>query len=143
MILISACLLGRNVKYSGGNNLCPWLAKYYNAEDFTVFCPECLAMLPIPRPPVEIQNGSGEDVLNGKACVKDKTGLDVTREFLSGAQKALQIAKNKGANYAGTFSGGRKCGNGVAAELLMQHGIKVYTEETITEEELIKILRDK
>ena len=148
MILISACLLGRNVKYSGGNNLCPWLAKYYNMEDFTAFCPECLAMLPIPRPPVEIQNGSGEDVLN-----------DVTREFLSGAQKALQIAKKKGANYAilkarspscgcgeiydGTFSGARKCGNGVAAELLMQHGIKVYTEETITEEELIKILRDK
>lgn len=68
-------------------------------------------------------NGSGEDVLNGKACVKDKTGLDVTREFLSGAQKALQIAKKKGANYAilkarspscgcgeiydGTFSGGK------------------------------------
>ena len=48
MILISACLLGRNVKYSGGNNLCPWLAKYYNTEDFTAFCPECLAMLPIP-----------------------------------------------------------------------------------------------
>ena len=43
----------------------------------------------------------------------------------------------------GTFSGGKKCGNGVAAELLMQHGIKVYTEETITEEELIKILRNK
>ena len=41
------------------------------------------------------------------------------------------------------MSGGKKCGNGVAAELLMQHGIKVYTEETITEEELIKILRDK
>ena len=110
-------------------------------------------------PPVEIQNGSGEDVLNGKACVKDKTGLDVTREFLSGAQKALQIAKNKGANYAilkarspscgcgeiydGTFSGSRKCGNGVTAELLMQHGIKVYTEETLTEEELIKILQNK
>jgi hypothetical protein len=31
----------------------------------------------------------------------------------------------------------------VAAELLMQHGIKVYTEETITEEELIKILQNK
>ena len=124
MILISACLLGRNVKYSGGNNLCPWLAKYYNTEDFTAFCPECLAMLPIP-----------------------------------GAQKSLQIAKNKGANYAilkarspscgcgeiydGTFSGGKKRGNGVAAELLMQHGIKVYTEETLTEEELIKILQNK
>ena len=61
MILISACLLGRNVKYSGGNNLCPWLAKYYNTEDFTAFCPECLAMLPSP-PAGRIQNASGEDV---------------------------------------------------------------------------------
>ena len=39
MILISACLLGRNVKYSGGNNLCPWLAKYYNTDDFIAICP--------------------------------------------------------------------------------------------------------
>lgn len=156
MILISACLLGRNVKYSGGNNLCPWLAKYYNTKDFMAFCPECLAMLPIPRPPVEIQNGSGEDVLNGTARVLDKTGLDVTQEFLSGAQKALAIAKRHGVTcaifkarspscgvgqiYDGTFSGGKKDGNGVTAALFIQHGIKVYTEETLTETELIKLL---
>lgn len=159
MILISACLLGRNVKYSGGNNLCPWLAKYYNTEDFTAFCPECLAMLPIPRPPVEIQNGSGEDVLNGTCRVMDKEGKDVTVEFISGAQKTLAAAQKYNANFAilkarspscgcgtiydGTFSGTTCPGNGVAAALLMQHGIKVYTEETITEEELIKILRNK
>lgn len=159
MILISACLLGRNVKYSGGNNLCPWLKKYYNTTDFTPFCPECLATLPIPRPPVEIQNGSGEDVLVGAACVKDKTGLDVTTEFLSGAQKSLAIAQKLnvtcailkarspscgcGQIYDGSFSGAKKDGNGVTAALLMQNGIKVYTEETLTEKELIKILKKK
>lgn len=156
MILISACLLGRNVKYSGGNNLCPWLAKYYNTQDFMAFCPECLAMLPIPRPPVEIQNGSGEDVLNGTARVLDRTGLDVTAEFLSGARKALAIAKRHGVTcaifkarspscgcgqiYDGSFSGSKKDGNGVTAALFIQHGIKVYTEETLTETELLKLL---
>ena len=159
MILISACLLGRNVKYSGGNNLCQWLAKYYNTNDFIAICPECFGVLPIPRPPAEIQGGSGEDVLNGSAKVTDKDGKDVTQNFISGAQKALALAKKHNANYAilkarspscgcgtiydGSFSGGKCNGNGVAAALLMQNGIKVYTEETITEAELIKILNQK
>ena len=159
MILISACLLGRNVKYSGGNNLCPWLAKYYNTDDFIAICPECFGVLPIPRPPAEIQGGSGEDVLNGTATVADKDGKDVTQNFINGAQKALAYAKKHNANcailkarspscgcgmiYDGTFSGGKKAGNGVTAALFLQHGIKVYTEESITEEELIKILKEK
>lgn len=159
MILISACLLGRNVKYSGGNNLCPWLAKYYNTDDFIVICPECFGVLPIPRPPAEIQGGSGEDVLNGSAKVTDKDGKDVTQNFISGAQKALAYAKKHNAScailkarspscgcsmiYDGTFSGGKKAGNGVTAALFLQNGIKVYTEETVTEEELIKILKEK
>ena len=159
MILISACLLGRNVKYSGGNNLCPWLEKYYNTDDFIAICPECFGVLPIPRPPAEIQGGSGEDVLNGSAKVSDKDGKDVTQNFISGAQKALAYAKKHNAScailkarspscgcgmvYDGSFSGGKKAGNGVTAALFLQHGIKVYTEETITEEELIKILKEK
>ena len=159
MILISACLLGRNVKYSGGNNLCPRLAKYYNTDDFIAICPECFGVLPIPRPPAEIQGGSGEDVLSGNATVADKNGKDVTQNFISGAQKALAYAKKHNANcailksrspscgcgmiYDGSFNGGKKAGNGVTAALFLQHGIKVYTEETITEEELIKILKEK
>ncbi len=158
MILISACLLGRNVKYSGGNNLCPWLAKYYNTEQFIAVCPECFGALPIPRPPAEIQSGSGEDVLKGTARVTDKEGKDVTAAFISGAEKALQLAKKHHAScailkarspscgcgtiYDGTFGGGKKQGSGVAVALLMQNGIKVYTEETITEEELLKLLAE-
>ena len=159
MILISACLLGRNVKYSGGNNLCPWLAKYYNTDDFIAICPESFGVLPIPRPPAEIQGGSGDDVLNGSAKVADKDGKDVTQNFISGAQKALAYAKKHNAScailkarspscgcgmiYDGSFNGCKKAGNGVTAALFLQHGIKVYTEETITEEELIKILKEK
>ena len=83
----------------------------------------------------------------------------MTAEYRRGAECALETARREGVLaavlkerspscgsgeiYDGTFSGARKCGNGVAAELLMQHGIKVYTEETITEEELIKILQNK
>ena len=62
MILISACLLGRNVKYSGGNNCARGWQNIITRKILRRFCPECLAMLPIPRPPVEIQNGEGKDV---------------------------------------------------------------------------------
>ena len=115
--------------------------------------------MPIPRPPAEIQGGSGEDVLNGIAKVTDKDGKDVTQNFISGAQKALAYAKKHNAScailkarspscgcgmiYDGSFSGAKTAGNGVTAALFLQHGIKVYTEETITEEELIKILKEK
>ena len=93
------------------------------------------------------------------AEVSDKDGKDVTQNFISGAQKALDYAKKHNAScailkarspscgcgmiYDGSFSGGKKAGNGVTAALFLQHGIKVYTEETITEEELIKILKEK
>ena len=141
MILISACLLGRNVKYSGGNNLCPWLAKYYNTDDFIAICPECFGVLPIPRPPAEIQGGSGEDVLNGSAKVADKGGNDVTQNFISGAQKALAYAKKHNANCAILKARSPSCGCGMIYDGSFSG--KVYTEETITEEELIKILKEK
>ena len=55
-VLISACLLGDNVKYSGGNNLTPELVtllEKYNVKIVKI-CPECFAGLPIPRVPSEI-----------------------------------------------------------------------------------------
>ncbi|MCI7224514.1 DUF523 domain-containing protein, partial [Fusobacterium sp.] len=67
--LISSCLLGRNIKYSGGNNLTPKLVeilKKYNVELVEV-CPEAFGGLSIPREPAEIINGKvlnrvGKDV---------------------------------------------------------------------------------
>ena len=56
-VLISACLLGDNVKYSGGNNLTPELVtllEKYNV-DIVKVCPECFVGLPIPRVPSEIR----------------------------------------------------------------------------------------
>lgn len=92
-------------------------------------CPEQLGGQATPRPPHEIING------------------DVTAEFLKGAYETLKIAKEmdiniailkarspscgKGRIYDGTFSGAKKDGNGVTAELLMRNNIKVYSEEEL------------
>ena len=76
-----------------------------------------------------------------------RDGNDVTEEFNKGAKNALHLAKlynidfavlkagspscGKGTIYDGTFTGNRISGNGVAAELLIANGYKVYTENEL------------
>jgi uncharacterized protein YbbK (DUF523 family) len=142
-ILVSACLLGVNCKYNGANNKVDQLIENMENVTFIPVCPEQLGGLTTPRPPAEI---IGENkIINNK-------GLDVTKEFLIGAEETLRIAKlyqckyaimkerspSCGSNqiYDGSFQGKVKAGAGKAALLLEEHGIKVFSEENY--EELIK-----
>ena len=59
-VAVSACLLGENCKYSGGNNRCERLLEVLHARpDIEVIpvCPEVAGGLPTPRPPAEIMGG--------------------------------------------------------------------------------------
>lgn len=133
-ILVSACLLGENCKYSGGNNKCDaviGLEKYF---ELIPVCPECFGELPIPREPAEI---IGDRVLN-------KSGEDVTASFVDGAEKTLYIAREGncpaallkerspscgyGEIYDGSFTGNVCAGNGITAQLLADNGIMVFGE---------------
>ena len=140
-VLISACLLGDNVKYSGGNNLTPELVtllEKYNVKIVKI-CPECFAGLPIPRVPSEIR---GDKVFS-------KDGWDITEEFLSGAEKTYQIAKRKQVDFAilkerspscgnsfiydGSFSGKVIEGQGLTAKKLSKENIIIFSEENLKE----------
>lgn len=148
MILVSACLLGHKVKYNGGSNSHELLLKYNERGRFIAVCPECFAKLPVPRPPMEIQNGNGRKVINGRSCVKDENGMDTTSYLLDGADKVLKIAEAYQAKVAickegspscglhrvhdGSFSGRYLSGSGVAVAVLEQAGLKVYSEEEMT-----------
>ncbi len=137
-ILVSACLLGVNCKYSGKNNENESIKKLSEKYELVPVCPEELGGLSTPRPPAEI---IGERVLT-------VDGNDVTENFFLGAEKTLQIAQQNhctiailkegspscGSNtiYDGTFSGTKKQGSGITTHLLRQHGIKVYSEDDIS-----------
>ncbi len=156
MLLISACLLGENVKYNGGNNYCKLLKKYKNLGLFLPVCPECLGNLPVPRPPAEIKNGTGHMVLEGEAKVLDKSGRDITENFINGAEAVLELAQQAGIKYAilkarspscgagkiynGNFDGTLIGGDGITAALLKKHGLKIYTELDLTEDLLEELL---
>lgn len=136
-ILVSACLLGLPCRYDGKRVPCE---KVMELKDFAVlipFCPECMGGLSTPRPPAELRDGL---VINAE-------GLDVTAPYRSGAEQALQLCQafgirkailksrspscGKGQIYDGSFSKNLIEGNGITADLLLQNGIEVLTEEEL------------
>ncbi len=138
-IIVSACLLGDNCKYSGGNNLNQNIID--DLKDFTIIkiCPEVFGGLPIPRIPAEIIN---DKVIN-------KEGIDVTKQYYDGANIALELARKNnvkkailkakspscgvGKIYDGSFTNTLIDGFGVTANIFKQNNIELYTEENYQE----------
>ncbi len=147
MRLCSACLLGINCRYDGRTKSNSRLIEIAKDGSLIPVCPEQLGGQATPRPDAEIFGGDGSDVLAGRAKVIEPGGNDVTKNFVSGAEEVLKIARILGVKevilkqrspscgcaqiYDGTFSKKIIKGDGVTAALLKQNGIKVITEEDV------------
>ncbi len=147
MIIVSACLLGKNYRYDGDNNLSPVLNELLKDKEIKLVCPEVDGGLPIPRPPAEIVGGQGYDVLKNRALVKSKEGEDITSFFLDGSKRMLDdideneiefaVLKARSPScgtkeiYSGEFNGRLIPGPGVGAAFLKKKGIPVFSEEEI------------
>ena len=134
-ILISACLVGLNCKYDGGNNETPKLMELMKEYDFIPVCPEQLGGLKTPR--------LGAERKEDKVITKD--GTDVTKEYQKGAEEVLRLAKKLGVKKAilksrspscgygeigdGTFTHHMTEGDGVTAELLKKNGIEIIPSD--------------
>ena len=141
MILVSACLVGINCKYSGGNNYNQKIFDLVKEGKAIPICPEQLGGLNTPRKPVELK------VINGKRYAIDNEGHDLTENFERGALEVLNLAKNLNINkailqprspscgvnkiYSGNFDNKLVDGNGILTELLKQNGIDVLTPNEI------------
>ena len=155
MILVSSCLAGLEVRYNGTHSLDNRISQLVEENKAVTICPELLGGFSTPREPAEIVGGDGEDVLDGKAKVVEKSGKDVTELYIKGAYATLEKAKRINATivvlkenspscgssmiYNGEFKGKKIVGNGVTTALLERNGIQVISEERITdflEEEL-------
>ena len=136
-IMVSACLLGENCKYNGGNNLSKKVMKFIEGHEVIPVCPEVMGGLPTPRVPSEIVNG----------VVTMTDGRNVDEEFRKGAQIGLDLAKKNnvdlvilqsrspscGVNtvYNGEFTNTKVNGSGITAGLFKKKGIKVITEKDV------------
>lgn len=136
-IMVSACLLGENCKYNGGNNYSRKVAEFIKGHQVISVCPEVLGGLPIPRIPSEIVGGT----------VMTKDGRNVDGEFRRGAETAFEKAVSEEAElvilqsrspscgakkiYDGTFSGKTVEGQGIFASLLTKNGFRVVDVEDL------------
>lgn len=131
IIAVSACLLGENCKYNGGNNRDEAVLEFVKGHKVIPVCPEVMGGLPTPRIPSEI---CGDEVIN-------REGFSVDRQFREGARKALEAVTEAGAElvilqsrspscgvlniYDGSFSGTTIPGKGIFARLLEENGFKM------------------
>jgi len=150
--------LGEAVRYDGGDCL------HHLSLEFTMLiqqwkkkglllplCPEVAGGLSTPRPAAEIQ---GDKVMT-------VSGEDVSLAFESGAQAALNLCQTFEIKLAilkesspscglklindGTFSKQKIAGQGITAQLLLKHGIKVFNEfqlDLINQDEFFHSLND-
>ncbi|MBT9776574.1 DUF523 domain-containing protein [Clostridium sp. MCC353] len=136
-ILVSACLLGVQCRYDGTGALSEGIKKLMEEHTLIPVCPEIMGGLATPRDPAERR---GDRVLT-------QNGADVTDNYKRGAEETLKLAElyqcrcavlkerspscGCGRIYDGTFSRCLTDGNGMTAELLLEHGIEVKGESQI------------
>ncbi len=137
MIIVSACLLGENCKYNGGNNYHPNVVSYVQGQEVLAICPEMLAGMGCPRTPVEIVDG----------VVMDRDGNNVDAILRQGVARAMDLVLQEDIQcailqsrsptcsvkqvYDGTFSGKLVEGAGIFAQALEASGIQVIDAEDI------------
>ncbi|WP_432695448.1 DUF523 domain-containing protein [Marinobacterium sp. YM272] len=151
-ILVSACLLGSQVRYDGNHNLIehPVISRWKQEGRLIAVCPEVLGGLPTPRSPAEVQS-------RFPLLVTDRDGEDRTPQFLAGAELASDIAREHNcccalmkarspscgnrSTYNGRFSGELVNLPGVTANELIREGRPVFNEEEI--DQLIQFVESR
>ncbi len=138
--LVSACLCGIPCRFNGKSSRDPKVEKLVRMRRAVPVCPEVLGGLSIPRQPVEITQGGGEDVLSCAAGVISGSGEDMTPFLLRGAFASLKIAKKFKVKKALMKQRSPSCGcgqikrkgslakgDGVTTALFKREGIRVIS----------------
>ncbi len=136
-VLVSACLLGRNCKYNGGNNRNRAVLDFLRGHEIVAVCPEVAAGLGTPRTPVEIVSGVVRDQAGNSYDAALRAAVARILEEIAplGIDCAVLQSRSPtcGVNqvYDGTFSGTRIAGSGVLAQALKDAGYRVIDAEDI------------
>jgi len=131
MDMASACLVGVNCRYDGGEKTETAIRERFMRGEIVPFCPETLGGLTVPRSPMRLDGGTGADALDGKARIVSETGGDtemLTGALIKGAEKSAAIAAAIRPEKIYLKSKSVSCGvteNGVTAELLKRAGFRL------------------
>ena len=136
-ILVSACLLGENCKYNGGNNYNAAVAEFVKDKEVLEICPEMMAGMGCPRTPIEIVDG----------VLMDRNGNNVDASMREAVAQAMEMIRKEdiqcavlqsrsptcGVNqiYDGSFSGKLISDSGIFAQALKNEGYRVIDVEDV------------
>ena len=136
-VLVSACLLGENCKYNGGNNYNTAVAEFVKGKEVLTICPEIMAGMGCPRTPIEIVDG----------VLMDRKGNNVDASMRKAVAQALELIRKEeiqgavlqsrsptcGVNqiYDGSFSGKLVSGSGILAQALKNAGYQTIDAEDL------------
>lgn len=141
LIVVSACLMGENCKYNGGNNRKEALVQWIEGKKVLTVCPEVLGGLTTPRACAEIVHGT----------VMNTDGENVHEAFVTGADRAIElmgtpedvemvILQSRSPScsvkqiYDGSFTGRLVDGQGVFGKKLKKLGYHVVDIEDFMHE---------
>ena len=130
-ILVSACLIGENCKYDGGNNRNEKVLEFLKGHEVIPVCPEQLGGLPTPRPCSEIVKGIVTNCRGDSVDYEFRLGADIALKTAQAEQIDLAVLQSRSPScgvrqiYDGTFSGTKTDGHGIFAEKLIESGFKV------------------
>ena len=136
-ILVSACLLGTNCKYNGGNNFCPAAVKLAKEQEMIPVCPEMAAGFGCPRTPIEIVDGVLYDRDGNNVDAPMRRAIEQLLLQLADEEIEYAILKSRSPTcgvkqvYDGTFSGKLVDGMGLFAQALRDAGYRVVDSEDL------------
>lgn len=138
-ILVSACLLGHNVRYDGKSKPSNQIIELSKNHELIPICPEFMGGFRIPHDPIENKNGR----------IVTKNAKDETAKLIKGSKIALDkylvnncafaILKSKSPScgrdyiYDGNFNNTLIMGDGFFTKILKENNIKIFNENEIEE----------
>lgn len=134
-IAVSACLLGENCKYNGGNNYNAKVAAFVRGHEVVPLCPERRCGMPSPRPRVEIRAGRLVDEFGTDVDTLYRRGVADSIADMGHVDMAILQPRSPTCGvhqaYDGSFSGKLLPGQGALAAALAALGIPIYEPEEL------------
>jgi uncharacterized protein YbbK (DUF523 family) len=108
---ISACNFGAKFRYNrAGWDRVEGLGRERDEYSWAPVCPEVLAGLGVPRPPVKLSGGSGDDLWAGSAKMKNRLGRDVSEQVKTASMACMDALHRSGVDAFLFMEGSPTCG---------------------------------
>jgi len=108
---VSACQFGCKVRYNGkGQDVTRLIGRERADFIWHPVCPEVMSGMGVPRNPVSLRSGNGDDFWAGNADIKSRDGVNMNEWMRAGSESCLGALKRAGVRVFVFMEGSPSCG---------------------------------